>query len=139
MVEKTKDEWTSGYDGIWMNEEDNNASGPLMDINSSTWTNKRKVIINWMGCSKKWLFNIKMIGYPKRKNRKREWPLNFLAFKVSWQCICVLCLQCGLQHEWRERIWKIIKNNKRRSIESCKMWESVIWHFSQQLIFYVSL
>jgi hypothetical protein len=46
MVEKTKDEWTSGYDGIWMNEEDNNASGPLMDINSSTWTNKRKVIIN---------------------------------------------------------------------------------------------
>jgi hypothetical protein len=33
MAEKTKDEWTSGYDGIWMNEENNNAFGPLMDIN----------------------------------------------------------------------------------------------------------
>lgn len=33
MVEKMKDKWTSGYNGIWMNEEDNNTSGPLMEVN----------------------------------------------------------------------------------------------------------
>ncbi len=33
MVKQTKDAWTSGYDGIWMNEEDNNTFGPLMDVN----------------------------------------------------------------------------------------------------------
>jgi hypothetical protein len=32
MVEKTKDEWTCGYDGIWMNEK-KNASRPLTNIN----------------------------------------------------------------------------------------------------------
>jgi hypothetical protein len=33
MAEKKKDEWIGGYDGIWMNEEDNNTSQPLRDIN----------------------------------------------------------------------------------------------------------
>jgi hypothetical protein len=33
MVEKKRDEWTCGYNGIWMNEENNSAYGPLMDIN----------------------------------------------------------------------------------------------------------
>ncbi len=33
MAKQTKDAWTSGYDGIWMNEEDNNTFGPLMDVN----------------------------------------------------------------------------------------------------------
>ncbi len=28
-----KDEWASGYDDIWMNEEEKNAYGPLMDNN----------------------------------------------------------------------------------------------------------
>jgi hypothetical protein len=42
-----------------------------------------------------------MTSYPKRKNGKREWPLNFLAFKVSWQCICVSRLQlcCNMNEE----------------------------------------
>ncbi len=33
MAKQTKDAWIGGYDGIWMNEEDNNTFGPLMDVN----------------------------------------------------------------------------------------------------------
>ncbi len=32
MVKQMKDAWTSGYDGIWMNEEDNNTFGPLINV-----------------------------------------------------------------------------------------------------------
>jgi hypothetical protein len=31
MVEEMKNGWTCGYDDIWMNEEDKNASKPLMN------------------------------------------------------------------------------------------------------------
>jgi len=33
MAEEMTDKWTSGYDGIWMNEENNGISRPLTDIN----------------------------------------------------------------------------------------------------------
>ncbi len=33
MVEQIRNGWTCGYDDIWMNEEDKNASKPLMNNN----------------------------------------------------------------------------------------------------------
>jgi hypothetical protein len=33
MVNKTRDEWTSGYDGIWMNKKYNNTFEPFTDVN----------------------------------------------------------------------------------------------------------
>jgi len=90
-------------------------------LTTSTWMYMRKVTMNWMGVWKKWLFNTKMMSYPKRKHGRRELLSNFLAFEVFWYCIFILCLQCVLQHEWRKCAWKIVENSKGiRSIESCK-------------------
>jgi hypothetical protein len=47
MVEKTKDEWTSGYDSTRMDEGRNSTFGPLMyERDVSMWTYKVKVIMN---------------------------------------------------------------------------------------------
>jgi hypothetical protein len=45
MVEKTRDEWIGGYRDIWMNEY-NNTFEPLMNVTTSTWIYKKKIIMN---------------------------------------------------------------------------------------------
>jgi hypothetical protein len=56
-----------------------------------------------------------MVGCLKRKNIRREWLLNFLAFEVSWQCIHVLCLHvcCNMSEEnVFERLQNIMKEEE---------------------------
>ncbi len=60
MVEKTKDEWTSGYDSTRMDERRNNTSRPLMyERDVSMWMYKIKIIMNWMGCLKDMIIQYK--------------------------------------------------------------------------------
>ncbi len=77
-VKQTKDAWTSGYNGIWMNEEDNNTFGPLMDVNYFHVDIHEKSHHELNGVLEKNEYLIKkMVGCPKRKNKRSEWLLSF--------------------------------------------------------------
>jgi hypothetical protein len=72
-----------GYKDMWMNEEDNNAFGPLTDVNYFHVDVQERIHHELNGAfEKKRVFNAKIASCFKRKNEKWEWLLNFLAFEV---------------------------------------------------------
>ncbi len=87
------------YDDIWMKEEDQSASRPLINNNFFHMDVQERSHHEMNMVSKKTTSNAKMTSNPKQQNKRKEWSFNFLAFKVFSQCICVLHLHCVLEHE----------------------------------------